>query len=233
VVVFENRAGVLDTTPTWSWPASNPSDLVCEAVVFGDLTNGHLTGMVEAFSGDGQRKLFSLHQRPVQFLDSVCVDGVRVPAAGFCSDPLIGWVSFASTPPSGTANVVFFYRYSVNPDLAVTNWDQSYGNHVFLNTTPSGVAGPPGPLVASRLEAWPNPAVGLMTIALSGAATMPRQAVKVYDMMGRAVRTLSASDRMWIWDGRDETGKPVSPGVYFAALGPANPALKLVRVSQS
>ena len=231
VVMFENHAGVLDTTPTWSWPASNPSDLVCEAVVFGDLANGHLVALVEAVNGDGQRKLFNLHQRPVQFLDSVCVDGVRVPAAGFCSDPLIGWVSFASAPPTGSANVVFFYRYSVNPDLAVTNWDPSHGNHVFLNTTPAGIAGPPEPLVAPRLEAWPNPAAGLMKVALSGTATLPGREVVVYDMAGRAVRTLSGAGHQWTWDGRDETGGPVAPGVYFAECGSAR--LKLVRVSHN
>jgi len=231
-VVFENRAGVLDTTPTWSWIPSNPNDLVCEAVVFGDLTNGHLAAVTESYDGDGQRKLFNLHRRPVQFLDSVCVGRVRVPVVGFCSDPLVGWVSFASAPPSGTANVVFFYRYSMTPDLAVTNWDDSRGNHVFLNTTPAGVAAPPDPVVASRLAAWPNPAAGHMTIALSDAAATPGRVVAVYDMAGRMVRTLNGTGRLWTWDGRDEAGSRVPPGVYFAALGSTNPRLKLVRVSQ-
>jgi hypothetical protein len=236
VVVFENHAGVLDTTPTWSWPASNPSDLVCEAVIFGDLTNGHLAGMVEAINGDGQRKLFNLHQRPVQFLDSVWVDGARVPAAGFCSDPLIGWVSFASAPPSGTANVVFFYRYSANPDLAVTNWDPSHGNHVFLNTTPAGIAEHREKLVATRLSAWPNPFRTAISLQLT--ASSPDE-VAIFDAAGRRVRSFpavscrSSAVSSFLWDGRDEAGKPVAPGVYFAAAGSTNPRLKLIRVSQN
>ena len=232
VAVFENVAGVLDTTPTWSWIPSNPSDLVCEAVVFGDLTNDHLATVTEAFDGDGQRKLFNLHRRPLQFLDSVCVGGVRVPVAGFCSDPLGGWVSFASAPPAGSANVVFLYRYSMAPDLAVTNWDASHGNHVFLNTTPAGVSGPPEPLAASRLEAWPNPAAGLTKITLSGPATKQSRRMTVYDMTGRVRRALSSSGGTWTWDGRDDKGRRVEPGVYFAKLGSTSLALKLVRVSQ-
>ena len=231
-VVFENQAGVLDTTPTWSW--SDPSYLVCEAIVFGDVTNGHLASVTEAHDGDGQRKLFNLHRRPIQFLDSVCVDSVRVPVAGFCSDPLMGWVSFASAPPSGTGNVVFFYRYSMAPDLAVTNWDASHGNYLFLNTTPVGIATHREEPKTSRLTAWPNPfrtTVRLLVAARSSSD------VRIVDASGRQVRILRVSRSplstaySLSWDGRDEAGRPVAPGVYFAGLGSANPRLKLVRFS--
>ncbi len=126
-VVFENLAGVLDTAPAWSWSPSNPFELVCEAVVWGDMANRHLSTVDESYSGDGTRKLFNIHRRPLQTLDSVCVDGARVPVAGYCFDLLGGWVSFAAAPPAGINNVVFFYRFSEAPDLAVTNWDQSHG----------------------------------------------------------------------------------------------------------
>ena len=232
-VVFENQAGVLDTTPTWSW--SDPSFLVCEAVVFGDVTNGHLAAATEAYDGDGQRKLFNLHRRPIQFLDSVCVDSVRVPVAGFCSDPLVGWVSFASAPPSGTANVEFFYRYSMAPDLAVTNWDASHGNYLFLNTTPVGVAAHREELGTSRMTAWPNPF--RTAVRLLVAARSPSD-VRIVDASGRQVRILRvprsplSTSYSLSWDGRDEAGRQVAPGVYFAALGSAGPTLKLVRVLQ-
>ena len=235
-VVFENHAGALDTTPSWSWIPSNPNDLVCEAVIFGDVTNGHVAGMVEAINGDGQRKLFNLHQRPVQFLDSVCVDGARVPAAGFCSDPLIGYVSFASAPPAGTANVVFFYHYSTNPDLAVTNWDPAHGNHVFLNTTPVGVAAPREEPEVSRMSAWPNPFRTAISLRLTAHSSSD---VRIVDASGRQVRILSAPPSLLptpyslSWDGRDGAGRPVAPGVYFAALGTTTPRLKLVRVPQN
>ncbi len=232
-VVFENQAGVLDTTPTWSW--SDPSFLVCEAVVFGDVTNGHLAAATEAYDGDGQRKLFNLHRRPIQFLDSVCVDSVRVPVAGFCSDPLVGWVSFASAPPSGTANVEFFYRYSMAPDLAVTNWDASHGSYLFLNTTPVGIAAHREELGTSRMTAWPNPF--RTAVRLLVAARSPSD-VRIVDASGRQVRILRvprsplSTSYSLSWDGRDEAGRQVAPGVYFAALGSAGPTLKLVRVLQ-
>jgi len=233
VAVFENHAGVLDTTAGWAWYPAAPGSLVCETVVWGDLTNSHLSAAADSFDGNGQRRLFSLRRRPVQFLDSVCVGGVRLPAAGFCSDPLVGWVSFASAPPLDTANVVFFYRYSVAPDLAVTNWESNRGNYVFLNTTSSGVSGLLKPVAASRLAAWPNPAAGLMRITLCGPTPAPGRAMTVCDMTGRVRRTLSGNGGTWTWDGRDEAGRPVVPGVYFAALGSASPKLKLVRVSHN
>ncbi len=235
-VVFENHAGVLDTTPTWSWIPANRTDLVCEAVVWGDLTNGHLSAVTEAYDGDGQRKLFNLHRRPLQTLDSVRVDGTRVPVAGYCSDPLAGWVSFASAPPSGAGNVVFYYRFSVAPDLAVTNWNQSRGNHLFLNTTPVGVAAHREELAPSRLTAWPNPF--RTGVRLLVAARGPSD-VRIVDVSGRQVRVLRvprsplSTSYSLTWDGRDEAGRPVAPGVYFAALGSPNSMVKLVRVSQN
>jgi hypothetical protein len=191
--------------------------------------------VTEAFDGDGQRKLFNLHRRPIQFLDSVCVDSVRVPVAGFCSDPLIGWVSFASAPPSGTGNVVFFYRYSMAPDLAVTNWDASHGNYLFLNTTPTGIATNHGELETSRLTGWPNPF--RTGVRLLVAARSPSD-VRIVDASGRQVRALRvprsplSTPYSLSWDGRDEAGRQLAPGVYFAALGSAGPTLKLVRVLQ-
>ena len=231
VVVFENDSGAIDTTPAWSWTPSNPHDLVCEAVVFGDLTNGHIATATDSFNGDGQRKLFTLAWRPVQFLDSVCIGGVRVPVAGFCYDLLGGWVSLASAPPAGAGNVVFFYRYSMAPDLAVTNWDPSHGNHLFLNTAPVGVAEAFEPRAEPCITARPNPTVGLTTITLSGAATAPGQCLTIFDVTGRTVRTLNANGCRWTWDGRDATGKPASPGIYSAVCGSYR--LKLVRVSKN
>ena len=230
-VVFENHAGVLDTTPTWSWSPSNPQDLVCEAVVWGDITNGSLSSVNESYDGNGTRKLFTLHRRPLQALDSVYVDGARLPAAGFCCDLLGSWVSFASAPPSGTGNIVVYYRFSEAPDLAVTNWDPSHGNHVFLNTTPAGVSSAPGPLTCSRAVAWPNPSSGSMTITVTGSARGLDRRMTVYDKVGRVRRTLNSSSCTWIWDGRDQSGTSVEPGVYFARIGAAGPALKLVRTS--
>ncbi len=64
-----------------------------------------------------------------------------------------------------------------------------------------------------------NPATVIsFTLPESGAAQLA-----VYDIMGRKVRDL-ASGRMiagahtLLWDGRDDSGRPVSSGVYFARI---------------
>jgi flagellar hook assembly protein FlgD len=47
--------------------------------------------------------------------------------------------------------------------------------------------------------------------------------IKVYDSTGRRVRTLlsaemSAGTYSARWDGRDQAGRPVAPGIYFYEL---------------
>jgi hypothetical protein len=231
-VVFENDAGVLDTAPTWSWSPTVPQDLVCEAVVWGSVGNTHIASVADAFSGTGQRKLFNLRSRPVQFLDSVTVNGTPVPPAGFCYDALVGWVSFAATPPSGTDNVVVYYRRSTHPDLVVTNWEPSYGNLMFRNSTPVGAASQVAVLSLGRLIARPNPFRISTAISLSQANDRLGK-VDILDASGRLVRTLAASGiTPWVrWDGRNESGSEAGPGVYFAAAPGIGSNLKLVRIA--
>jgi hypothetical protein len=155
-----------------------------------------------------------------------------VPSAGFCCDPVAGWFSFAAAPPAGTDNVVCYYRYSAYPDLAVTNWDPSHGNHLFVNTTGVAVAAPQETPRLTGFSAWPNPfrrAVSLQ-ITTNGSAGLT-----ILDAAGRRVRSFPAVScklsavSSFLWDGLDESGEPVAPGVYFAECG--NARLKLVRVS--
>jgi hypothetical protein len=132
--------------------------------------------------------------------------------------------------------VVFFYHYSTTPDLAVTNWNPSQGNHLFLNTTPVGVATVLDPAEPRRLTAWPNPFRSTVRLLVS---TRGSSYARVVDASGRTVRVLrvplspTAGHYSLSWDGRDEAGSAVAPGVYFAALGSAGPRLKLVRVGQN
>jgi hypothetical protein len=243
-VVFENHAGTLDTLPSWSWSPPNPGDLVCETVVWADVRNSHLASADDAFDGTGARKLYSFLHRPVQFLDSVTVGGVRVPVAGFCSDPLGGWVSLSSAPPAGSENVRVYYRYSQCPDLAVTNWTSNRGNYLFLNTTPVAVAEGRGTPARSGpvLVANPNPFSGMTSIRLDASLIthdplpMTHDALlTITDAAGRLVRTLRASSvehqaSSVVWDGTDDAGRPTSPGVYFATAGISRAGTKLVKL---
>jgi hypothetical protein len=73
-----------------------------------------------------------------------------------------------------------------------------------------------------RLTATPNPANPgtLLDYSLSHAG--PAR-VEVYDARGRLVRTLidkyhEAGDHQVMWRGRDQAGRPVSSGVYYARI---------------
>ncbi len=233
VMVFENVAGTLDTLADWQWSQTNY--LVCEALLWTDAGNRHLVTVADAFSGNGSRKLFTLGNRPLQFLDSVKVNGALVPWSGFCFDALAGWVSFASAPPAGSNNVVCYYRRSTHQDLAVTNWDEGRGNHLFLNSTPTGIAAPrparlaPGSLV---LAAYPNPFARAVTLGLPAA--QPRSEIAVFDQSGRLVRSLAASgERSAVsWDGTDASGRACPPGIYLCRAAGTGARVKLVRLAE-
>ncbi|MEO0079227.1 MAG: T9SS type A sorting domain-containing protein [candidate division WOR-3 bacterium] len=70
--------------------------------------------------------------------------------------------------------------------------------------------GLPGP----ALRVYPNPFTGSVALTLpgTGAAT-----VAIYDNSGRLVRTITGQGRL-TWDGRDELGNTVAPGIYFCRL---------------
>lgn len=136
VVVYDNRAGTLDTIPGWSW--NHGSGLVCETVLWGDVGNRYLTVTAETLSGDGIRKLFYFRHLPIQDFLRVEIEGVPVPRPHYCFDPLTGYISFRNPPPCGANNIVITYVRSCYPDLAVTNWEPSDHNYVFFNTTQTG-----------------------------------------------------------------------------------------------
>jgi hypothetical protein len=79
---------------------------------------------------------------------------------------------------------------------------------------PRGISSQPG----LRLDVFPNPSPGWVTVrspAEAGTVTL-----RVYDVHGRRVRTLSRGGSglagiLHTWDGRDETGSRVASGVYF------------------
>ena len=234
-VVFENRSGTLDTVATWSWSPSNRYDLVCEAVLWCDVDNSHLRGRLDEATGNGQRHLFTIRRLgPLQSLDSVRVNGTLVPGSEYCYDLVAGWVSFEGPPPD-QSDVEFFTRVSTNPDLVVTNWDQSHGNFMFLNSAPVGAAAHTDSPQLPRFTAWPNPGFGMVCVRLSGSQAPASSRLSIYSRDGRLVRTLTESSRnesiAWQWVGTDERDTPVPAGVYFAAAGDEVPRLKLVRIA--
>jgi flagellar hook assembly protein FlgD len=58
---------------------------------------------------------------------------------------------------------------------------------------------------------------------LAGVEPIGPRRVTIADVAGRVIRSeaVSGSDGSWTWDGRDERGRGVVSGVYYATLAPS------------
>jgi hypothetical protein len=76
-----------------------------------------------------------------------------------------------------------------------------------------------GPPLTVTLGVRPNPARGAMLFSRKGSATV---ALDLFDLAGRRLATVApvpVSDGVrWVWDGRNESGSRVVPGVVFARV---------------
>jgi len=72
-----------------------------------------------------------------------------------------------------------------------------------------GVSVTPNPFTQAVLVAW-NPSVG------------GDDAARLYGQDGRLVRQarIATGEARWVWDGRDDSGAPLPPGVYVLETGP-------------
>ncbi|HSG28649.1 MAG TPA: T9SS type A sorting domain-containing protein, partial [Candidatus Krumholzibacterium sp.] len=92
-----------------------------------------------------------------------------------------------------------------------------------LTDVEDGEDDPEIPVFTDRLEQnYPNPFNGNTTIAysLSGASFVE---LVIYDTAGRRLRTLERRDRgpgrhLAVWNGKDDSGSPVTSGVYFCRI---------------
>lgn len=91
------------------------------------------------------------------------------------------------------------------------------------------VPDPPAPAAEFR-SPFPSPSRGAVTFDFAPAGGEDA-ALTIYDASGRQVRVLagravgSRGARRAVWDGRDEAGRPVAPGVYHARLARAGSVL--------
>lgn len=220
-VVFENRAGLLDTVP--GWQSQNSSTLVCEALVLADSRNRYLIATADTFIADGSRRLWTLRRYPVQFFDSLTVDGVRLPPAAYCYDPLAGWFSLNAAPLLGST-LICHYRYSAYCDLAITNWDRARGSRLYLNTTPTAIGEHQPFFAIDRLSVSPNPFRSLVCFSTSDSTT-GSTTLRIIDPSGRVIESFAITRSPFVAD----LSKLV-PGIYLAQLGGAT-CVKLIRVT--
>jgi hypothetical protein len=125
--IYENVDGWLMTSPSWQCTSSYSS--VVETMVWGDVDADGLRWVDgEEHTANGSLKLFYLNHYPAHSLDSVYVDGEKVEQEFYCFNLLSGWVSLSAPPQQ---DVRFFYSFSRDLDLGVSNWDRE--NYVFYN----------------------------------------------------------------------------------------------------
>lgn len=124
---FANVGGLYGATPTWNSSGTS----VVEAIIFGDVDQDGLRYPVEVFPpAAGGSHLYALAHQPIDDLLAVEVDGVALWPDEYTADLGHGWVSVGPLPEQ---SVTIRYLYSLKPDMAVTNWDDSLGNYLYYN----------------------------------------------------------------------------------------------------
>ncbi|MGH7724236.1 MAG: galactose oxidase-like domain-containing protein [Candidatus Eiseniibacteriota bacterium] len=115
----------------------------------------------------------------------------------------------APTLPTGKVRSFFVTSQSTTTPTAQTN----------ATTARSSVIDP-SPTWTFKLDApRPNPSLGFATIAYTLPASQHVR-IRIHDVAGRLIRTLvdrvvAAGPGEVVWDGRDDGGRRVSPGVFF------------------
>jgi len=110
---------------------------------------------------------------------------------------------------------------------------QAWAAHEASTASPPPVA----QLAGARLCVSPNPVWESARIGYALPAGCRDAELALYDVAGRRVKTLASPGALTgagsrIWDGRDEAGRPVATGIYFARLSAGEGVLttRVVRI---
>lgn len=116
--IYENLGGIFTTAPVWQGDFT----IVAEEMTWVDVDGDGAEHYVDTILPWDTRSLFYTSRHPVQQLDSVIADGVKLGNADYCYDRVAGWVSLDRSP---TSELLLCYEYSTTADMAVSNWDTS------------------------------------------------------------------------------------------------------------
>ncbi len=122
--VYENLGDSLTSNPVWR---AQPATVV-EEIAWIDVDGDGVEAIVDTIYTSGDRKLFYTDKHPLQAIDSVIADGVRLTNSDYCYDMIDGWVSLGNEPSD---HVVIFYQFSYKNDVTISNWDtynMAFGN---------------------------------------------------------------------------------------------------------
>jgi len=121
--LFLNTGSGLPASPQWSSARTS----VIEKIIFGDVDKDGLRTAVETLPATGGQ-LFQLGRRPIQEVVEVRLDGVPLAADEYTLHRDGAWITTAVAP---TSSLEVEYRWSISPDMAVTNWDNDVGNFLY------------------------------------------------------------------------------------------------------
>ena len=116
----------------------------------------------------------------------------------------------------GFDSIAFRFRFFSSPEI---NYDGVYIDNFYfggldLQTGLAGTVEPPNRFGLN--QNYPNPFNSTTIISLSGDPNNYPE-IEIYDILGRLVKRLDVLDQSgrYIWKGLDNSGRPVSSGIYF------------------
>ncbi|RJP35593.1 MAG: VCBS repeat-containing protein [Phycisphaerales bacterium] len=110
-----------------SWRSGGTS--VVEKIVFGDVDNDGRRRDVEKFPAGGTG-FYELAHQPIEYVVAVRVGKKELRPWQYAYQREHSWVSIGPEP---TKEVEIDYVYSIDLEMAVTNWDSSKGNYLYHN----------------------------------------------------------------------------------------------------
>lgn len=123
--LFLNDGTGFPAAPQWSSAGTS----VVEKIVFGDVDRNGVWATVETLPATGGH-LYQLARRPIQEVITVRRDGVELAPDEYTLHRDGGWITTAAAP---TVALEVEYLSSMAPDVAVTNWDSTVGNHLYYS----------------------------------------------------------------------------------------------------
>ncbi len=134
-------------------------------------------------------------------------DAVSSPAEGADAGKLVIRITLTGAPPDAEVAIPLTFR-----DAGGGSWS---------HTLPIRAV-EAKPVADALLGNYPNPFNPSTTIAYSLAESRPAS-ITIHNTLGQTVRTLrdiprSAGRHAVLWDGRDDSGRPVSSGVYYGVV---------------
>ncbi len=128
--LFYNNGVGLPAGPSWSSRRTS----VVEKIVLGDLNPpcGIERRVTDAFVAPrAQPRQFHLSHGQINAVHEVRLDGNPLPPSAYTWNRVRGWISVDLNLPGTSLEVDF--TWSPEIDMAITNWDPSLGNFMYLN----------------------------------------------------------------------------------------------------